>query len=154
MRSEDRKRAKVLEIACDKGSKGFWKAMKELTNENEPKQKTAEYPKLFYKDCVGFTDKEKCEMFKQLLKDTIKNHETESSIISKRCGNIENETEAIINTNEHTEQIGIVVTTKEFDEILKETRKTCPGPEKFATNSLKNCLRMLKPLPVSSYLAP
>ena len=45
MRSEDRKRAKVLENACDKGSKGFWKAIKELTNENEPKQKTAEYPK-------------------------------------------------------------------------------------------------------------
>ena len=43
MRSENRKRAK----ACDKGSKGFWKAIKELTNKNAPKQKTAEYPKLF-----------------------------------------------------------------------------------------------------------
>ena len=52
MRSEDRKRAKVLESACDKGSKGFWKAIKELTNKNEPKQKTAEYPKLFYKDSI------------------------------------------------------------------------------------------------------
>ena len=39
MRSEDRKRAKVLESACDKGSKGFWKAIKELTNKNEPDKK-------------------------------------------------------------------------------------------------------------------
>ena len=140
MRSEDRKRAKVLESACDKGSKGFWKAIKELTNKNEPKQKTAEYPKLFYKDCVAVTDKDKSEMFKQLLKDTMKNYETDSSIISELCDNIENETEAIINTNEHTEQLGIVVTTKEFDEILKETRKACPGPDKI-------CYKILEELP-------
>ena len=88
-----------------------------LTNRNEPKQKTAEYSKLFYKHCVAVTDKEKSEMFKQVLKDTMKNHETDLSTFSELCDNIENETEAIINTNEHTEQLGIVVTTKEFDEI-------------------------------------
>ena len=65
------------------------------------------------------TEKEKSEMFKQLLKDTMKSPETDSSIISELCNNIENEIEAIINTNEHTEQLGIAVTTKEFDEILK-----------------------------------
>ena len=140
MQSEDRKRAKVLESACDKGSKGFWEAIKELTNKNEPKQKTAEYPKLFYKDCVAVTDKEKSEMFKQLLKDTMKNHETDSLIISELCDNIENETEAIINTNEHAEQLVIVVTTKEFDEILEETRKTLPGPDKI-------CYKILEELP-------
>ena len=111
MRAEDRKRAKVLESACDKGSKGFWKAIKELTNRNKPK-KTAEYPKIFYKDCVAVTDKEKSEMFKQLLKDTKKLHEKDSPTISELCDKIENETEAIINTNEHTEQLGIVVLTK------------------------------------------
>ena len=42
----------------------------------------------------------------------MKNHETDSSTISELCDNIENEKEAIINTNEHTEQLGIVVTTK------------------------------------------
>ena len=35
----------------------------------------------------------------------MKNHETESSIISELCDNIENETKAIINTNEHNEQL-------------------------------------------------
>ena len=68
---------------------------------------------------MAVTDKEKSEMFKQLLKDTMKNHETDSSTTSELCDYIENETEAIINTNEHTEQLGIVVTAKEFDEILK-----------------------------------
>ena len=38
-RSEETKRAKVLESASDKGSKGFWKAIKELTNEKEQNKK-------------------------------------------------------------------------------------------------------------------
>ena len=116
------------------------KAIKKLTNEREPKQKTAEYPNLIYKDCMAVTDKEKSEMFKQLLKDTMKNHETESSIISEFCDNVENETKAKINTNVDFEQLAIVVTTKEFDEILKESRKTCLGPDKI-------CYKLLKELP-------
>ena len=139
MQSKDRKRANVLESACDKGSKGFWKAMKELTNKNEPKQKPAEYPKVFYKDCVAVTDKEKSEMFQQLQKNTIKNYETELKI-SEICDHFENGTEAKNNTNEHTEQLGIVVTTKHFDKILKEMRRTCPGPDKI-------CYKLLIELP-------
>ena len=146
MRSEDRKRAKVLESACDKGRKGFWKALKELTNKNDPKQKTADYPKFFHKDCVAVTDKEKSEMFKQLLNDAMKNHEPDSSTISELCDNNENETEAIINTNVHTEQLGVVVTTREFDEIWKETRKTCPGPEKICYEILEQLPKNVKAL--------
>ena len=59
--SEDRKRANVFESACDKGSKGICKV---ITNKNEHKQKAAESPKLFHKDCVVVTDKEKSEIFK------------------------------------------------------------------------------------------
>ena len=35
-------------------------------------------------------------------------------------------------------QLGIVVTTKELDEILKETRKTCPGQDKILEQLPKN----------------
>ena len=132
-RLDERKRTKVLESACDKSNKGFWKTKKELTNDDDPKQKTEEYPNPIYKDkdCMAVTDKEKSEMFKQLLKETMKNHETESSIISEICDNVENKTKAIINTNVDFEQLDILVTTKEFDEILEESRKTCPGPDKY-----------------------
>ena len=140
-RSEEIKRAKVLERARDKGSKGFWKAKKkELTNENEPKQKTAENPNLFHKNGMAVTDKEKNEIFKQLLKDTNKNYETESSLIFEFCDNVEIETKAMIKTNVDFEQLAVVVTTKEFDEILKESRKTGPGPDKI-------CYKLLKELP-------
>ena len=135
--SDERKRTKVLESACDKGNKGFWKAIKELTVENEHKQKTAEYPNLIYKNFMAVTDKEKSEMFKQLLKDTMKNHETEPSIISEFCDNVEKEIKAIINTNLDFELLAIVVKTKEFDEILKMSRKTCPVPDKICYKLLK-----------------
>ena len=125
---------------------------KKITNKNDTKQKQAGYPKFFYKVCLVVTDKEKNKMFKQLLIDTLKNQEAESSINSELCGNIENETKAIINTHEDIEQLGIVVTRKEIDETLKESRKTCAGPGKISTNSLKNYAEILKPLPVSSYL--
>ena len=108
-----------MKSACDKGSKGFWKAIKELTIKKEPKQKTAEHPNLFYKIGMAVTEKEKSEIFKQLVKDTMKNHETESSINSEFCDNVENEKKAIINTNVDSEQLVFVVTTKESDEILK-----------------------------------
>ena len=140
--SEDRKRAKVLQDACDKGSKGFWKAIKKVTNKIDPKQKSVEYTKLLKKNCEALKDKKKNKMFKQRPKDTMKNHETESSVISELCDNIENETKAIIKTNENIEQLGIVVITKQFDEILKELRKTCLGPD-------KNCYNFLKELPTN-----
>ena len=79
----------------------------------------------------------------------MKYHETDSSITSELCDNsdnIENETEALINTNEHTEQPGIVVTTKEFDEILKEIRKTCPGQDKVCYKILEEIPKNVKAL--------
>ena len=89
---------------------------------------------------MAVTDKEKNEMFKQLLKTQIKINETESSIISEFCDNVENETKAMIKTNVDFEQLAVVVTTKEFDEILKDSRKTCPWPDKI-------CYKLLKELP-------
>ena len=65
--SEERKRAKILERASDKGSKGFWRAIKKLTNDHESKQKTVDYPNLNYKESQAVTDQEKQELFKQLL---------------------------------------------------------------------------------------
>ena len=144
--SEERKGATVLESDCDKGSKGFWKAIKEQTNENKPEQKTAEYTNLFYKNGMAVKDKEKSEVFKQRLPDTTKNHETKSSIISEFCDKVENETKAMINTNVDFEQLAVVVTTKVFDEILKESRKTCPGPDKIDDKLLKELPKNVKAL--------
>ena len=125
-----------MEKPCDKVSKGLWRAIKEITIENKPKQKTAKNSKLFYKYFVA--EKEKNELFKQLIKDTIKNHKTESSKITKKKLN----------------SLAFWLQQKNWMKPQKGGEKHAPGWKIFATNSLNNYLRMMKPFTVSSYLAP
>ena len=119
--SEERKRAKILERASDKGSKGFWRAIKELTNDHESKLKNGDYPNLNYKESQAVRDQEKSELFKQLLKDTMKDHTPVSSGIAEHCEKIENQTKPILGTVVDIEHLCVVITTKEFDEILRES---------------------------------
>ena len=84
----------------------------------ESKQKTGDYPNLTYKESKAVTYHEKRELFKQLLKDTMKDHTTVPTEIAEHCEKIEKETKAFLSTNVDTEELCIVITTKEFDEIL------------------------------------
>ena len=142
--SEEQKRAKILARARDKGSKGFWRAIKELTNDHESKQKTCDYPDLTYKESKAVTDHEKSELFKQLLKDTMKDHTTVPTEIAEHHEKIEKETKAFLSTNVDTEQLCIVIKTKEFDEILRVSRKSCPGPDKISYKVLSELPRSIK----------
>ena len=101
--SEEQKRAKILERARDKGSKGFRRAIKELTNDHEskPKQKTGDFPDLTYKESKAVTDHEKSE----LLKDTMKDHTTVPTEIAEHCKKIEKETKAFLSTNFDNEEL-------------------------------------------------
>ena len=135
-----------MECAGDKGSKGFWRAIKELTNDHESKQKTGDYPNLNYKESQAVTDQEKSELFKQLLKDTMKDHTPVSSGIAKHCEKIENQTKAVLGRVVDTEQLCVVITTKEFDEILRELIKSCPGPDKICYKLLRELPRKVKAL--------
>ena len=72
--------------------------------------------------------------------------ETESSIISELCDNVENENKAIINANVDSEQLGIVFTTKDFNEILKESRKASPVLDNTCSKLLKELLKNVKAL--------
>ena len=144
--SEEQKRAKILERARDKGSKGFWRAIKELTNDHESKQKTGDYPDLTYKESKSVTGHEKSELFKQLLKDTMKDHTTVPTEIAEHCEKIEKETKAFLSTNVDTEELCIMITTKEFDEILRVSRKSCPGTDKISYKVLSELPRSIKAL--------
>ena len=100
-----------MERASDKGRKGFWRAIKELTKDHESKQKTGDYPNFNYKESQTVTDQEKSELFKQLLKDTMKDHTPVSSGIAEHCEKIGNQTKAILGTVVDTEQLCVVITT-------------------------------------------
>ena len=61
----------------------------------------------------------------------MKDHRPVSSGIAEHCEKNENRTNAILGTSVDTEQLCVVITTKKFDEILRESRKSCPGPDKI-----------------------
>ena len=145
-KSEEQKRVKILERARDKGSEGFWRAIKELTNEHESKQKTGDYLDLTYKESKAVTDHEKSELSKQLLKATLKDHKTVPTEIAEHCEKIEKETKSFLSTIVDTEELRIVITTKEFDEILRVSRKSCPGPEKISYKVLSELPRSINAL--------
>ena len=108
-------------------------------------KKTCDYPDLTYKESKAVTDHEKSELFKQLLKDTMKDHTTVPTEIAEH-EKIEKETKAILSTNVDTEELCIVIKTKEFDEILRVSRKSCPGPDKISYKVLSELPRSIKAL--------
>ena len=62
----------------------------------------------------------------------MKDHTTVPTEIAEQCEKIEKETKAFLSPNVDTEELCIVITTKEFDEILRVSRKSCPGPDKIS----------------------
>ena len=144
--SEEQKRAKILKRARDKGSIDFWSAIKELTNDHESKQKTGDYPDLTYNESKAVTDHEKSELFKQLLEETKKDHTTVPAEIVKHCEEIKKKTKAFLSTMFDTEELCIVIKTKEIDEILRVSRKSCLGPDKISYKVLSELPRSVKVL--------
>ena len=76
----------------------------------------------------------------------MKDHTPVSSGIAKHCEKIENQTKAILGTVVDTEQLCVVITTKDFEEILRESRKSCPGPDKICYKLLIELPRNVKAL--------
>ena len=58
----------------------------------------------------------------------MKDHTTVPTEIAEHCGKIEKETKAFLSTNFDNEEL-CIVKTKEFDEILRVLRKSCPGSD-------------------------
>ena len=52
----------------------------------------------------------------------MKDHTTVPTEIAEHCEEIEKETKEFLSTNVDTEELCIVITTKEFDEILRVSR--------------------------------
>ena len=85
-----------------------------------PRQKTGKHQKLFDKDYVVVTHKER-QKVETAAEKHMKNYEAESS-------------------KGKTEQLGVMITTKEFDEIFKDSKQICPGLDKI-------CSKLLRELP-------
>ena len=76
----------------------------------------------------------------------MKDHTTVPTEIAEHCEKIENETKAFLSTNFDTQELCIVITTKEFNEILRVLKKSCPGPDKISYKVLSELTRSIKAL--------
>ena len=76
----------------------------------------------------------------------MKDHTRVPTEIAEHCEKIEKETKAFLSTNVDTEELCIVITTKEFVEILRVSRKSCPGPDKISYKVLSELPRSIKAL--------
>ena len=62
-----------METAKQAGNKGFWKAINTITSDKQ--QPSGSHLKITFKDEIAVTDHEKCEMFKNLLSEKMKEHQ-------------------------------------------------------------------------------
>ena len=99
------------------------------------------------KDKIAITDHEKCEMFKSLLSETMIEHQYENEDLQKHFLETEQNTKCLIETEpkELTAE-KIFLKVEEFNEILKNTSKSCPGPDKISYQLLKALPKSIKAL--------
>ena len=70
---KERQNRKIIEAAKQAGNKGFWKAIKTIMSVKQ--QSSGLHLQITFKDKIAVTDNEKCEMFKSLLSETMKEHQ-------------------------------------------------------------------------------
>ena len=104
------------------------------------------YKKTF-KDKIAITDHENCEMFKSLLSETMIEHQDENKDLQKHILETEKNTKHLSETDpkEITAEI-IFLKVEDFNEILKNTSKSCPGLDKISYQLLKALPKSIKAL--------
>ena len=73
--SNEKQNRKLIETAKQAGNKGFWKAVKTITSDKQ--QLSGSHLQINFEDKIAVNDLEKCEMFKSLLSETMKELENE-----------------------------------------------------------------------------
>ena len=73
-RSEKVKRSILIASAQKWGEQIFWRAVKALCGDSKKPNETEQSVEVSYKQLRAKTDIEKCEIFKTLLQDTMKDH--------------------------------------------------------------------------------
>ena len=142
-RSNQSQNRKLTETAKQAGNKGFWKAIKTITSDKQ--KPSGSHLQIAFKDKIAVTDHEKCEMFKNLLSETkMKEHQYESEDLQGHFLETEQKTKLLLEADpiEITEDIFLSV--EEFNNVLKHTSKSYPGPDKIRYQLLKALPKNIK----------
>ena len=143
--SIERQNRKLIETAKQAGNKGFWKEIKTINSDKQ--QSSGSHLQITFKDKIVLTNHEKCEMFKSLLSETMIEHQYENEDLQKLFFETELNTKPLseADPNEITAEI-IFLKVEEFIEVLKNTSKSCAGPDKISYQLLKALPKSFKAL--------
>ena len=141
-RSNEGQKRKLIEAVKQSGNKGFWKAIKTITSVKQ--QSSGSHLQITFEDKIAVTDNEKCEMFKSLLSETMKKHQYENEDLQRHFFDTEQKTKLLLEAdpNETTEDSFLSV--EKFNNMLKHTSESCPGPDKISYHLLKALPKNIK----------
>ena len=97
-----------------------------------------------YKQLRAKTDIEKCEMFKTLLQDTMKDHIYENLELNEHFEKVETETKIFLQYENTEPNNYCIIKVEDYEENLNKTRRSSPGPDKTSYNILKSFPKSLK----------
>ena len=97
-----------------------------------------------YKQLKAKTDIEKCEIFKTLLQDTMKDHTYKNLELNEQFEKVENETKMLLQYENTEPNNYCILKVDDYEEILSKTRRSSPGPDKISYNILKRLPKCLK----------
>ena len=138
------KQSKLIASANNKGSNSFWRAFKALCGDSKKPNETEQSVEVSYKQLRAKTDIEKCEIFKTLLQDTMKDHIYENLELNENFEKVENETKMSLQYENIEPNNYCIIKVEDYDEILNKTRKSSPGPDKISYNILKRLPKCVK----------
>ena len=158
-RSIERQNRKLIETTKQAGNKGFWKAIKTITSDKQ--QSSGSHLQITFKDKIAITDHEKFEFFKSLLSETMIEHQYENEDLQKHFETEQNTKRLIETEPKEITAEKIFLKVEEFNEILKNTSKSCPGPDKISYQLLKALAKSIKDLiciiissPINNFYVP
>ena len=144
IRSEKRKQSKLIASAQNKGSKSFWRAVKALCADSKKPSETEQSVEVSYKQLRGKTDIEKCEIFKTLLQDTMKDHTYKNLELNEHFEKVENKTKMFLQYKNTEPNNYCIIKVDDYEDILNKTRRSSPRPDKISYNILKRLPKCLK----------
>ena len=108
-----------------RGAKAFGeqlKPVKECGDSKKPSE-TEQSVEVSYKQSRAKTDIEKCEIFKTLLQDTMKDHIYENLHLNEHFEKVENETKTFLQYENFETNNYCIIKVINYDEILNKTRR-------------------------------
>ena len=141
-RSIERQNRTLIETAKQGGNKGFWKAIKTITSDKQ--QSSGSHSQITFKNKIAVTDLEKCELFKSLLSETRIEHQYENEDLQKYFLETEQSIKHLSETDPKEITADIFLKVEDFNEILKNTSKSCPGSDKISYQLLKALPKSIK----------